>query len=147
MERDEPEVGSELLASRAQRALEWLAALPAEHGSIAVVSHKHFLAALTGLHPHTVAQRAFENCERRTVLLCSAPPPSASSMEVDGERPCPSDGASRRWGSNDAPDDTIALVSKRPTKKVASYLKEQEITNTRAHISKLQGKSRKPLGS
>ena len=86
VERDEPEVGSELLASRAQRALEWLAALPAEHGSIAVVSHKHFLAALTTTSAHGGAARVRE-LRAPHLLLCSAPPPSASSMEVDGELP------------------------------------------------------------
>ena len=69
-ERDEPEHGSPLLAQRAMRALRWLAELPVAYERIAVVSHRHFLGALTGLYPETVAQRAFENAERRTVLMC-----------------------------------------------------------------------------
>lgn len=83
-ERDEPEHGSPLLAERAEKALRWLAALPAEHQRIVVVSHKHFLGALTGLHPETVAQRAFENAERRTVLMCVGDA-SASCDGGDGD--------------------------------------------------------------
>ena len=37
---------------------------------MAVVSPKHFLGAVTGLHPETVTQRPFENAERRTAILC-----------------------------------------------------------------------------
>ena len=69
-ELGEPEVGSPLLAKRAAGALRWLGALPQSQRNIAVVSHKHFLGALTGLYPDTVAQRPFENAERRTVLMC-----------------------------------------------------------------------------
>lgn len=69
-ERHEPEVGSPLLAQRAEAALRWLASLPATYAAVAVVSHKHFLGAITGVHAETVAQRPFANAERRTVLLC-----------------------------------------------------------------------------
>ena len=69
-ERYEPEVGSTLLAERAAEALRWLAKLPASYRSVAVVSHRHFLGALTGLHPESVSQSPFANAERRTVLLC-----------------------------------------------------------------------------
>jgi broad specificity phosphatase PhoE len=70
-ERHEPEVGSQVLAERASGALRWLASLSDVHRSVAVVSHKHFLAALTGLHPDHVTQRPFDNAERRTLLLCA----------------------------------------------------------------------------
>jgi hypothetical protein len=64
------QVGSPLLAQRAEAALRWLASLPATYAAVAVVSHKHFLGAITGVHAETVAQRPFANAERRTVLLC-----------------------------------------------------------------------------
>ena len=70
VERNEPEVGSKLLAQRATKALEWLSRLPEHQQSVAVVSHKHFLGAVTALHPDGVAQRPFQNAERRSVLLC-----------------------------------------------------------------------------
>lgn len=81
-ERNEPEVGSALLASRASSALQWVAQLPEAYRSIALVSHKHFLGALTGLYPETVAQRPFENCERRTMLLCVSGDVAASGDDV-----------------------------------------------------------------
>ena len=67
-ERHEPEVGSALLAARAAKALNWLATHPGRN--VAVVSHRHFLAALVGLSPSTISQRPFQNAERRTALLC-----------------------------------------------------------------------------
>ena len=69
-ERNEPEVGSPVLAQRAEQALRWLAALPDAHRQVGVVSHKHFLGALTGLYPENVAQRSFANAEHRQLLLC-----------------------------------------------------------------------------
>lgn len=69
-ERDEPEVGSKLLAARAAAAIEWLAALPDEARSVAVVGHKHILGAVSSLHPRTVSQRPFRNAERRMMTLC-----------------------------------------------------------------------------
>ena len=71
VERNEPEVGSKLLAQRATKALEWLSRLPEHQQSVAVVSHKHFLGALTSLGAETgVTQRPFENAEKRTLVLC-----------------------------------------------------------------------------
>lgn len=83
-ERHEPEVGSKLLASRAADALEWLSRLPTALHSVAVVSHKHFLGALTSLGAATgVEQRPFENAEMRTLLLCASdPPPKLADSKV-----------------------------------------------------------------
>ena len=73
-----------LLAQRALKALRWLAELPIAYERIAVVSHKHFLGALTGLYPETVAQRAFENAERRTVLMCVGDGSTERETVTDG---------------------------------------------------------------
>lgn len=76
-ERNEPEIGSQLLAERAGEAIKWLMSLPAHQQSVAVVSHKHFLGALTSLGATTgVTQRPFENAEMRTLLLCEHQEPS-----------------------------------------------------------------------
>ena len=85
-ERHEPETGSPLLAARAAEALKWLAALPEAHRHVAVVSHKHFLGALTALHADGgVEQRPFSNAERRTVLMCiGAGDELAAEAEQDG---------------------------------------------------------------
>jgi broad specificity phosphatase PhoE len=70
LERHEPEVGSARLANRAATALEWI--LDSVPGSnVAVLAHKHILAALVSKHAG-VSQRPFDNAERRTVVLCEA---------------------------------------------------------------------------
>lgn len=84
-ERWEPEVGSALLASRAMKALRWLADLPREYARIAVVSHKHFLGALVSTSLMGAAQRPFENCEKRTVLLCDERPPLPRDAALDAQ--------------------------------------------------------------
>lgn len=69
-ERNEPEVGSPLLAERAAQALRWLAALPPHYMRIAVVSHCHFLGAITALFPDSVRTTKFSNAEMRTMIMC-----------------------------------------------------------------------------
>jgi len=90
-ERDEPEVGSAVLAARAGRALRWLAALPASYARLAVVSHCHFLAAITALYPHTVRQAKFSNAELRTMIMCiegaSGSEESESESQTESAQP------------------------------------------------------------
>jgi broad specificity phosphatase PhoE len=65
------------LQSRVLRAIEWLLDRPTEQRTLAVVTHRHFLQALTGLFPSLErANVPFENAEHRIVKLCEkAPPP------------------------------------------------------------------------
>ena len=86
-ERNEPEVGSTVLAKRAEAAIHFLAFdLDVSYRSVAVVSHKHFLGALTGLHEKTVQQKPFENAEKRTVLLCYDGSSKAAEEEVQKQK-------------------------------------------------------------
>jgi broad specificity phosphatase PhoE len=77
---------AELLAARVGRAARWLLDVPcggradAEGCSLAVVSHKFLLHALTALvpparDPDGAARTLFANAERRAFVLCAAPPP------------------------------------------------------------------------
>ena len=64
------------LQSRAVRALAWQLDRPTEQHSLAVVTHKHFLQALTGMFPLLESARVpFENAEHRIVKLCEKPSP------------------------------------------------------------------------
>lgn len=99
-EREEPEVGSKLLASRAAEALAWLSRLPGPLNSVVVVSHKHFLGALTSLGEATgVEQRAFENAEMRTLLLCeqdAEQQPAHQPAKLAGSKVVPTAGGAKR---------------------------------------------------
>ena len=70
-ERDEPEVGSPRLATRAAAALAWIHTLP--EARVVVVAHRHILHAMTSLYPNGVSEAPFANAERRAYLLCEEP--------------------------------------------------------------------------
>ena len=94
------QVGSKLLASRAAEALAWLSRLPGPLNSVVVVSHKHFLGALTSLGEATgVEQRAFENAEMRTLLLCeqdAEQQPAHQPAKLAGSKVVPTAGGAKR---------------------------------------------------
>jgi broad specificity phosphatase PhoE len=62
------------LAARATRFVEWVLERPEEHEHIAVVSHQHFLLAITSLFADDLggerARERFRNAELRSVVLC-----------------------------------------------------------------------------
>ena len=64
------------LDARAARALDWLMSRPDDQQRIALVSHRHFLEALTRRLP-SASHEPFENAEARTLLLCE--------MRAEGE--------------------------------------------------------------
>ena len=95
-ERHEPEIGSPMLASRALLALRWLASLPRGYERIAVVSHCHFLGAITGLYPESVRQAKFSNAERRTAIMCVGDDDDDGTVKPLAARVAPMGGVAQR---------------------------------------------------
>ncbi|KAJ1639435.1 histidine phosphatase superfamily [Pavlovales sp. CCMP2436] len=72
-----------LLAERAERAVEWLLGRPEQH--IAVVSHQHFLRALTKLSVDSPAGGlSFRNAEIQTFHLCERTQQPAATLPGRG---------------------------------------------------------------